>query len=300
MRMKKMIVVGTGVLLLFCIVMQRKQHSISRPLPLSVSSIDAHHVGGDVQFKAEVEAAETRAEKAPLINDAANTKNAMELFKGLESEDEEEGAYWVHLTPEESFPYLQVNCTSPFKHCCLGQCRQGPIKVDVEQMLWKWNEKRKGAMHAAKLTDLLEYMSNRPQKMKKKKNSNPGGSGESCNIIMVGDSLDSDLAMAANCELMRDGYQLTSCDINLSRRTYGTDSDVTCKTNVLPGLSHFVLENPSAESCQKVVIVNFLPSLSAWIGLPMKAALKQVALFYSIIMLYTAMIQIRQAVSSTA
>ena len=55
------------------------------------------------------------------------------------------------------------------------------------------------------------------------------------------DTLSSDHAMAANCQLLLSGYELTSCKPTLTTggAAYGNDTSVRCRTNLHPSISHF-------------------------------------------------------------
>ena len=154
---------------------------------------------------------------------------------------------WDRLSLEESREYVNQDCSAhPFKHCCLGQCRQGHLKQDKTDVLWKWNEKREESYHLAKLPDVLDYFASNIQNQP----------DSSCNIIFAGDSLSSDHAMAASCQLLSSGYKLSSCNLKpMGGPIYGSDVNATCESNIYPSTAHFALENKMAKSCLKVLIM---------------------------------------------
>ena len=148
---------------------------------------------------------------------------------------------------EESRNHLSRDCSAhPFKHCCLGQCHQEDAQLEKKDALWKLNEDREEGGLLAKLTDVLDYFASNIQ----------SGSNSSCNIVFAGDSLSSDHAMGAACQLLSSGYKLTSCNTKqLGGPSYGSDGNVTCASNIYPTTAHVALENDMAKSCKKVLIM---------------------------------------------
>ena len=130
----------------------------------------------------------------------------------------------------------------PFKHCCIGQCREGDLHIKARDALWKLNKENEPL---ANLTDVLDYFATNIQ-------SDPSSS---CNIIFTGDELSSDHVMAASCQLLSTGYKLTSCNPKLGGELYGNDTNVVCDLNSYPTIAHFSLENNSAQSCPKVLLI---------------------------------------------
>jgi hypothetical protein len=154
----------------------------------------------------------------------------------------EQQPFWVKLSPQEIEPYTDCS-NDTFQHCCVGQCRQHHGSLKPEDVLWKWNDEREGARPLANLTDVLDYMESRKVYPEK-----------SCNIFFSGDSTTSDHTMAATCQLTRAGYKLTSCLPQIGGVAYGNDTQVVCDSSQLD-IPHFILENPTAKSCQKLVMV---------------------------------------------
>ena len=128
----------------------------------------------------------------------------------------------------------------PFQHCCVGQCRQSAFKIRKGMSLWKLTGPSRSL---ANLTDVLKYYDGISKQ-----------SGQPCTIIFAGDSLSSDHAMAANCELLNSGYELISCSTKrLGGAQYGNDTSVRCKTNV-HHFTHFLLQNNATNFCKTVLI----------------------------------------------
>ncbi len=148
---------------------------------------------------------------------------------------------WIRVSPKESrIMSNEDTCAShPFKHCCLGQCRQADSKLSKSDVLWRLN---------GKLSTLSDVLNRFPNNIQHDPDS-------SCNIYFAGDSLSSDHAMGANCELLHSGYKLKSCNTKtLGGESYGNDRSVQCQSNFYPSLTHFILENDNASSCKKVGI----------------------------------------------
>ena len=152
-----------------------------------------------------------------------------------------DAASWVRLSPQESAKLSSRDCSShPFKHCCLGQCRNEINQLSKNDALWKLSNR-----NLASMSDVLgRFASN----IQRKPDS-------SCNIFFAGDSLSSDTAMGANCQLLSSGYKLMSCNTKtMGGAKYGSDLTKECKSNFHPTLDHFMLENENAKSCRKVTI----------------------------------------------
>ena len=154
---------------------------------------------------------------------------------------------WVLVTEEEYSNFTSSSrltrnpCNNPFKHCCIGQCRQAHYKLNERDALYKYNG---SSAPLATFSDVLDYYHDHYATEQSKK---------SCNIVFIGDSLSSDHAMGATCHLIGSGYDLISCN-NVDfgfREFYGDDKNVTCKENLYPNFGHHVLENPSAKSCNR-------------------------------------------------
>jgi hypothetical protein len=173
-------------------------------------------------------------------SESTSQLEASELTPPLEASEQQ--PFWVKLSPQGIEPYTDCS-NDTFQHCCVGQCRLHHGSLKPEDVLWKWNDEREGARPLANLTDVLNYMESRKVYPEK-----------SCNIFFSGDSTTSDHTMAATCQLTKAGYKLTSCNPKIGGVHYGNDTQVVCDSNQLD-FPHFILENPTAKSCQKVVIV---------------------------------------------
>ena len=157
---------------------------------------------------------------------------------------------WTLVTEEEYSNFTSSSrltrnpCNNPFKHCCIGQCRQAHYKLNERDALYKYNG---SSAPLATFSDVLDYYHDHYATEQSKK---------SCNIVFIGDSLSSDHAMGATCHLIGSGYDLISCnnaDFGV-HELYGVDRNVACKENLYPNFGHHVLENPSAKSCKRVTI----------------------------------------------
>ena len=157
---------------------------------------------------------------------------------------------WTLVTEEEYSNFTSSSrltrnpCNNPFKHCCIGQCRQAHYKLNERDALYKYNG---SSAPLATFNDVLDYYHDDYATEQSKK---------SCNIVFIGDSLSSDHAMGATCHLIGSGYDLISCnnaDFGF-HELYGVDRNVACKENLYPNFGHHVLENPSAKSCKRVTI----------------------------------------------
>ena len=135
-------------------------------------------------------------------------------------------AKWIKLSPQEIEPFRSrsaKNCHHKFEHCCVGQCRKPANKKDLQDVLWKWNEKRLGAEPLAKLADVLDQLERRrkavidhegvvplvgndPQNKITKTTATTSSSSLSsstCKISYYGDSLTMEQTFATTCELMK-------------------------------------------------------------------------------------------------
>jgi len=174
------------------------------------------------------------------LGDFVEDHNKSKVLSEAKLDHTNDPPLWIRVSPKESriLSYEDTCASHPFKHCCLGQCRQANLKLSKNDVLWRLNRK---------LSTLLDVLSRFPKNIQ----HNPDSS---CNIYFAGDSLSSDHAMAANCELLHSGYKLKSCNANLGGEAYGNDTKVQCQSNLYPSLSHFILENGNATSCKKVGI----------------------------------------------
>mmetsp|Transcript_47281 Transcript_47281/g.81325 ORF Transcript_47281/g.81325 Transcript_47281/m.81325 type:complete len:352 (+) Transcript_47281:44-1099(+) len=149
-------------------------------------------------------------------------------------------AVWTRVTEHEASRYqsLDRECTHEFEHCCLGQCRVHYMKKNVSDVLYKWDSEKNGNRRLANILDLLDSLGAQEGSVTPTVAKKIGPT-----IYFVGDSLSSDLAMAAVCQLLSAGYQLSSCQTSgLGGELYGIDRNYTCKANILPMITHFLLE----------------------------------------------------------
>jgi hypothetical protein len=167
---------------------------------------------------------------------------------------------WIKLSDEEHKNFTSSDrmsndpCNRPFKHCCIGQCRQEIYALDERDAMYKFNG---SSTPLATFSDVLDYYYDHHHVQKQEKTKQDGLKKESCNILFIGDSLSSDHAMGATCHLLGSGYNLTSCNNAYGGAfgdQYGSDRHVTCKTNLYPNLSHHTLEKKDATSCPKINI----------------------------------------------
>lgn len=166
-----------------------------------------------------------------------------------ESRFEKDEPFWVPFTFEEQQSISKYNDSSSllYEHCQIGQGRKANSKCDFDQMLWKWNEDRKGAKPLANVTDLLDHLEERKIYPRK-----------SCNVMFVGDSLSADHAMALNCQALSLGYKLKSCHIPAKNAKYGVDSQRVCERQDHK-FQHFTLERDHG-SCKKLFIGTVSPT----------------------------------------
>jgi hypothetical protein len=112
------------------------------------------------------------------------------------SKEENKPPRWIPVPPEERSPSSKLPCQI-FPHCCIGQCRQIRFKhANTSLLFQKWSEP------LANLTDLLHV-------------------AQTQTLLFLGDSLTSDHAMAAICQLMQAGYTLGSCKPLFGGDQYG-------------------------------------------------------------------------------
>jgi hypothetical protein len=215
---------------------------------VTTESINQEHQPKASELTSELEASESTSELEASeltsqleASESASQLEVSELTPPLEASEQQ--PFWVKLSPQEIEPYTDCS-NDTFQHCCVGQCRQHHGSMKPEDVLWKWNDEREGARALANLTDVLDYMESRKVYSEK-----------SCNIFFSGDSTTADHTMAATCQLQRAGYKLTSCLPHIGPPNgYGNDTEVVCDSSQLD-IPHFILENSSANSCQKVVMI---------------------------------------------
>ena len=160
---------------------------------------------------------------------------------------------WIPLTEEEYINFTSSSrlarnpCKQPFSHCCIGQCRQAHYELNERDSMYKYNG---SSAPLATFSDVLDYYHDHYTMEQSK----------SCNIVFIGDSLSSDHAMGAACDLIGKGYDLISCNNAYFgfHELYGEDRNVTCMENLYPHFGHHVLENRSAKSCPRVTIGSIL------------------------------------------
>ncbi len=159
---------------------------------------------------------------------------------------------WIRPSPLELDQIKASNkksCRNPFQHCCLGQCRQERLRIDVNESFWKpvvRNETQKDLHSFSDVIDVYGATQNR-------------GNDKACTIAFGGDSLSSDHSMGAVCSLMEDGFELKSCNPAIGGPAYGADVNVTCDQNKHPDKPHFLLENKDHPTCSQVLIL-FIPN----------------------------------------
>jgi len=151
--------------------------------------------------------------------------------------------FWVPLTKEEKSDLLDHRCDSKFQHCCVGQCRSAEhTHPNFDELLMKWTQP------TATFTDVLKNIEERKVNPEK-----------SCNLLFIGDSLTSDTAMGAACELESAGYELTACISKFGANQYGKDSAIFCQ-NADVEVPHLSFKNDQAEFCKEVIVVYLRPT----------------------------------------
>lgn len=180
---------------------------------------------------------------------------------------------WKLLSTEEGTCIRQDSCNRPFQHCCLGQCRQHELSHLKKDAKFKFNGGRLANLSAA-----FDFYGNNIQHQDK---SEPPHQQHqpTCNFFFVGDSLSSDHAMGATCDLLNYGYTMISCNLKgIGGPTYGRDAAHKCESNLHPELTHFMLQNNDKEDTTSSVCPNitisFLPLIpgSSTIGKQIQSA----------------------------
>lgn len=184
-----------------------------------------------------------------------------------EAHQESKSYHWTRVTTETENAYgnyLKQNSV-PFEHCRPGQCRIIDHKIEGHDSMWKLTEEEvngeKREVNLANLVDVLNYFPGHIQQTDQK---------SSCNIFFVGDSLTSDHAMAASCQLHAAGYNLKSHNLSYNffmgkgEPGYGNDINLKSEQDLYPGVDHVLMENPNAEFCPEVLIIY------AWGGLAVR------------------------------
>lgn len=190
--------------------------------------------------------------------DGVHTTSMQKKFESSDAPNMSKGNVYVDSSPRWTQMSINEshNCSAhPFQHCCLGQCRQSALQIEKTKALWKLvdGDSPEGGHNLANLTDVLKYFGGNLQRSQ----SSP------CTIVFAGDSLSSDHAMGANCQLLNSGYELTSCNLKtMGRKLYGDDTSVQCKANVHPSMNHILLRNDMAETCKEVLIIPSMPEMS--------------------------------------
>jgi len=182
---------------------------------------------------------------------------------------------WTQVSGENDYGnYLEQgnNDNDPllFNHCRPGQCRYMDFSIDESTSLWKLAEEEEDGdgktmreVHLSNLTNVLDYFPNHI--LQQQEEGHP--IQKSCTIFFVGDSLSSDHAMAAACQLLNAGYSLKSMNLtNLFYLSgdgrYGSDLNTkTGEVDMYPGVDHILLEKSNSEvsSCSKVLLMYTWP-----------------------------------------
>jgi len=180
--------------------------------------------------------------------------------KTVEIKPESKSYIWTPVSTENDYGrYLEQDYdTLSFDHCRPGVCRHVTKRINESSAILQLTHEEVGGVRSevqlSKLTDVLNYF---PSHIQREKES-------SCNIFFVGDSLSSDNAMAANCQLLNAGYTVKSIDLSNifymgQDGSYGGDLDKQSEQNMYPGVDHILLENTNAESCPEVLIMYAWP-----------------------------------------
>ena len=239
----------------------------------------------------------------------ANNKNSNKARNSSNNNNKahnNKNVVWTKMPADDYEIRRNKNCgaTHPFPHCCLGQGRRFDHRIEPTEALWKLvgsteqtddnkppasaggkqqqKQQHRQQQHnsyvynLSNLTDVLNHYGNNLQR----------NQDLPCTIVFAGDSLSSDHAMAATCQLLGTGdYELAGCNAKLGGPAYFRDGDVMaglnhCKTNtsanentkpyantnnaktsgtrtIHPSIPHFLLKNKNneAESCKKVLLV---------------------------------------------
>jgi hypothetical protein len=117
---------------------------------------------------------------------------------------------WVPIPSAER----QHRCTAgPFQHCCIGQCPQAQfvIKPGIKAYDGLFVQPTAPNMNITDMRGLLTVLDRIVRHL-----NLPW-----CTLWFVGDSLSSDHAIAAICQLMQLGYEISGCNLVFGGHWYG-------------------------------------------------------------------------------
>lgn len=201
-----------------------------------------------ILFKDQVTSMKNRATQQNTHLTSQTWKSQMSKVLAKKNGDslntgKKETPIWVK-TPLRMQQENDQACNSPFKHCCLGQCRRS-AKLPRHKSSWKLKGRNLDT-----ITDVLDYFPNNiSQPSQDPSDTTP------CSILFMGASMSADQAIGANCQLINAGYKLTSCNAEMVFFAKGErDEEVQCEANLYPDIGHFLLENENAKACPKVLI----------------------------------------------
>jgi hypothetical protein len=143
-----------------------------------------------------------------------------ELIRSMSISEIPKNLTWTNVSQYE---ILQTpKCLGPFKHCCIGQCRQEEPDFDTADF--------RDLLIALQLYINVEW----------------------CSLWFVGDSKSGDHALAAVCELSRLEYDIETChfEFDLTKHVdiFGNQEVNYCRD--LPNPDSFFLDDPGYQTIQ--------------------------------------------------